>query len=208
MPTTKTMPKQIISANSMTDFMANINRANQDPTGKKVGARFVTIFTKTVPAMIAGHPFGDDLLKVSHVQMNLGVSYANCVNAQRGRENLPQDFVAKNRKWGTPVMGTPFVLHTNKITKKNPDPQPQLYLAGKVERSVEHWYEDRAGNEIPTHQVEKWLRPKSPTRQGTNKDTYWRTYGLDKVLGFKFGQTLWVVQDNLTLLKDIAAVRE
>jgi len=198
-----TMPKVVITADNMTDLMANINREGQDPSGKKVGARFITIITKTEPKMVAGHPFKDgEVLKVSRVQMNLGCNYAKIVNAQRAREGLPTDFKPEPRKWGKRIPDTPFIVHAPKG-----ETEPKLYLDGKVEKSVEHWYEDANGNEIDASKVEPWLRPKGKSRQGVKDERYWRTYEMKNILGFVFDGKVWVVSDNLRLLKDLAAVR-
>ena len=200
--TTATMQKVIISADSMAEMMAAILHKDADPNKPKIGAPFVTLITKTTPALVAANPFGGNIRKVAKVQVQLGVAYENAVNNQRNREGNSAEFKSDNRKWGKRVSGTPFVVHTPKGKA-----QPKLYIDCKVHRSVEYHYETPSGIDIDKASVTPWLRPRSASRQGVKREVYWRCYGIDKVIGFIFGGTLYAIEDNMTLLTDLLAVR-
>lgn len=199
-----TIPKVLIKADTMTEIMAAVLHKDADPNKPKIGAPFVTVVAKTQPRFVGGSPFAKgSVFKVAKVQVQLGVAYENAVNNQRSREGMSADFVADKRPWGTRVNGTPFVVHTPKGANG-----PRLYLDCKVHRSVEYRYETASGTPLDKAAVNKWVyrNPNANSRQGTDKETYWRNYPLDTVLGFIVNGTLYAVEDNMTLLSDLTAV--
>ena len=165
------------------------------------GARVVTITTKTEPALTAGNPFDkDNLFKISRVNGMVNWNYANSVNRQLGREGQPATFAAEPRKWGTRLQGLPFVVHTK-------DGGLRLYLEMKVERSLDYHYEDANGNPIDKDMVNPWLKPKGKSRQNVEKEVMLRDYRMDHIIAIATGGTVYIIEDNLRLVQDIAAVR-
>ena len=184
----------------MAKMLANVEDVVTDLSDIK-GARIVVITTKTVPAMIGGSPF-TDCFKISHIQGIINFDYAASVNRQRVKEGKVADFKPVERKWGTKLPKLPFVTHDK-------DGAVKLYLQIRVDKSLDHWYEDAAGNRLDTEAVEKWLRPKSPSRQGVDKETILRTYDMANILAIKGIEsgTTHVIDGNLRLIQDIAAIR-
>lgn len=177
------------------------------------GAKIVTITTKTVPSMIRTaddgrtNPFvgknlkDTDIRKVSRVNGMVNWSYSNAVNNQRSREEKEMDFEAKPRKWGERMKGLPFVVHVTK------DGKVKLYLEMKVERSLEHWYENTDGDRIESARIRPFLRKSSSTRQGLDKEVILRDYDLSNILSIAYGGETYIIEDNLTLAQDLAAIK-
>jgi len=168
----------------------------------KANGKFATVFTKTVPPLKAGNPFGiGNILKVSKVFVQLGCNYASCVNRQLAREDKPKDFVPSPQKWGERVEGLPFVVHT-------PDgADEKIYLECKVVASISHEYQTPSGAVIDIRLVEPWLRPHVKPEQGTDKEIVWRDYDFANIIGISYNVNSWVVEDNLRLTKDILATK-
>lgn len=167
------------------------------------GARMVVITAKTEPAMIAGSPFKGNCFKLANVSGVINWNYEKAVNRQRGREGLPQTFQAMPRKWGRRLPKLPFVLHTLKSG------QTKLYLELKVLKSLDHWYEDANGIHLDTVAVEAWLRPASPSRQNVSKEQVCRDYDMNNIVAIKGIDTgvTYVIEDNIQIVKDLAAIR-
>ena len=177
------------------------------------GAKIVTITTKTIPAMVRTaedgriNPFAGKNLrkdvsvrKIARVNGVVNWNYTNSVNRQLVREGKTADFTAHPRKWGTRMSGLPFVIHIK-------DGKVNLYLEMKVERSVEHWYEDDKGNRVNADEVKPFLKPRSVTRQGTDKEVILRDYRIDNIIAIRHEGDTYVITDNLRLTSDIAAIR-
>jgi len=181
--------------------------------GSVKGAKIVTITTKTQPSFqrtddksnpnpFCGKTVKDhDVWKISRVNGIVNWDYAKSVNRQLDREGQEADFEAKPRKWGTRLSGLPFVVHVGK------DGKVQLYLEMKVERSLDYHYEDGFGNEIPKEKVSPFLRKSGPSRQGTDNEIILRDYRMDGILAIRYQGTTYVVEGNLKLVSDIAAIR-
>ena len=186
-----TRPRNLVTAESIIDLLSAIN-----------GPRFVTLTTKTEPAMVAGNPFGKgNIRKVSRVNGIVNWDYGRSVQNQQEREGQGKTFQAEPRKWGTRLQGLPFVAHTGK------DGVFHLYLELKVEKSLEYHYEDLNGQTIPNDDVTPWLRPAGKSRQTTEKKVLLRDYRMDRIIGIAYKGTTYVIEGNLTLVQDIAAIR-
>jgi hypothetical protein len=150
------------------------------------GTTFVSFVSVTVPDLRRSdndanpNPFIGNIVKVSGVKATLNFFYENSVNNQRAREDMPMDFEAMPRKWGTRLFTadnrlTPLVEHKG-----------QFYLEVKVEESLGHHYETLDGHQIPTEQVERFLKPSYPSRQGVRKTVILRDYKLQNIIGLTY----------------------
>jgi hypothetical protein len=145
------------------------------------GARIVTLITKTQPRLTKGHNLGE-VFKVSRVNVVINFNYSNSVNRQMGREGMEQDFVAQPRKWGVRIAGTPFVSHNDK-----------LYLEAKIEKSLDHRYEDEKGDVIDSAKVTPFLpASRKPFTQTQEKEIMLRDYDMNNIIG--------ITMDNETYL--------
>lgn len=144
------------------------------------GAGFVTIQTLTeVKLEASGRAILGQVFKRARVNGVVNFRYANSVNRQRIREALAANFIAAGRKWGTHVVGTPFIVHVTKAGEW------KLYLEVKVERSLGYEYLDAQGNEIPKEQVHFYLPQKSESRQGVEKEVILRDYDVQNITGMR-----------------------
>jgi len=191
-----TAAKALIQSTDMVALLAQIR-----------AARRITIFAKTTPDLIPGNPFGTDIRKVSRVHGMVLTNYDNIVNNQRKREGKPADFVPAPRPWGTRITDTCFIVHTPKPKRKGDVTFPKMYVEIYVTNAMGHEYQREDGTPISEDEVKPWLRPESEGRQGLEEKRIIRTYEIKNVIGFKFGKTVYAVQDNLTLLQDLVAVR-
>jgi len=149
------------------------------------GNGFAHIIAKTIPAMNKGgtmgnpiNPFYGNVFKVTDVNIQAGFKYINSVNNQLGREGKTADAVAKPRKWGQRIAGTPLVEHTNKAGDY------RLYLEAKCEKVNSVRYEDSEGNAIAKADLAGWLkdRPaKSSTQANVESEIILRDYALDSI---------------------------
>lgn len=152
----------------------NVLNATQLAEVVSGGAKPVTITTTTVPDLVGGKscPLAGRVQKVSRVNGFLNFNYQNAVNRQLGREDKEQEFEAHPRKWGNRKKG--FVYYESKGEKK-------VYLEVKVEKSLDHeYYVD--GEKVSDDVVKPYLRPSSPSRQGTDKEVIVRDYRISNIL--------------------------
>ena len=153
------------------------------------GASAVTIVARTEPKMRkTGNPFAaGEVFKVSRVNGMIGWDYANSVNNQRGREGVvAADFVAHKRTWGEKIDGTPLVAHKG-----------SLYLELKVEKSLDHRFEDANGDELDDTTVDmvKTFLPvrKQAATQQTVKPIILRDYNLSTILSITYKGVCYLV---------------
>ena len=140
----------------------------------------------TFPELAKDNPFFGLVKKVSRVNGMIGWSYENAVNKQLAREDKTADFVAKPRKWGIRLIGTPLVENKG-----------NFYLEMKVEKSLDHRYEDLKGNALDDAtmaQVQRFIkiRPQSQT-QGTDKEIILRDYRLSSILSITYKGTCYLI---------------
>jgi hypothetical protein len=149
------------------------------------GATFATLLTRTDARLKkTGNPLGP-VSKVSRVNVTLGFQYDNAVNRQRTREGNVADFESAPRQWGEKVSPM-LVQHKGK-----------LYLETKVEKSLDHTFQDQNGKELPHAVVAPFLpaRRKS-NRQKTEKEILVRDYALDSIAGITIRGENFVVLDS------------
>lgn len=135
------------------------------------GATFATIVTRTDPKLRkTGNTLGP-VRKVSRVNVTLGFQYEAAVNRQRTREGSDADFIAAPRQWGKKI--SPMMVEHN----------GKFYLETKVERSLEHSFQDENGKEIPEDLVKPFLPVRSESsRQETEKEILVRDYALESIV--------------------------
>ena len=151
------------------------------------GATAVTIVARTELAMRkTGNPYVGQIFKVSRVNGMIGFRYENAVNNQLGREGEAKDFIAKPRSWGVHIDGTPLIEHKG-----------NYYLEMKVEKSLDHRYEDASGNELDdvTLDLVRAFMPvkNKPVSQGTEKEIICRDYKVEKILSITYRGTCYLV---------------
>lgn len=139
------------------------------------GAKPVSLVSVTVPKLRAGNPFGP-LRKRSYTNGMINWSYQNAVNKQRDREEIAEPFIAEPRKWGERIIRadgtlTPLVQHKGKY-----------YIEMKIEKSLDHTYQDSEGNTIENKLVDVWLpEKKDGGRQEVERPVILRDYSLENI---------------------------
>jgi|GEM_PF-1741511 len=153
------------------------------------GARPVTIKTITDPNGMFNkkdNPFWNvteqrwKIRKVATINGFINFNYENAVNRQRQREGITATFQSLPRKWGLHIKGTPLVVHIKDGDEKH-------YLEVKVEKSLA-WELIHVATSQPLDAAElalvnRWLKPKSKSRQGVQKEIVLRDYDLDSIIG-------------------------
>lgn len=142
------------------------------------GARIVTLVTTTVPDMrVKNNPYHGNLVKISKINGIVNWNYSNAINRQRLREEKTPDFVPQPRKWGTRLIGLPFVSHVKK------DGSHELYLEFKVERPLGHVYRTIEPDVlVDSKLVESFLNKKSSaSEQGLEKEVILRDYNVKTI---------------------------
>jgi hypothetical protein len=161
--------------------------------------RIVTLHTKTTPKLLkTGNPF-DDVRKVAKVQVQIGVDYPTSVENQRARENAQEalPFKSQGMSWGAFVDGIAIIEHKGK-----------LYVRTQVVRSLDYHYETADGEMLDKDSVNAFLPKRKPSAtQKVEKERMVRNYKLDSIIGIAQGDELWVMEDNVELVSDIAAIR-
>lgn len=131
-----------------------------------------------------GNPFiGSTITKSVSLSGMAGASYENMVNAQLGREDKEQTFVAQPRTWGTHV-NEYFVEHKG-----------NYYLQVKVEASSTPVYRVD-GVEVETAKLEPFLpaRGEANTQADLDKKVVIRDVKLDNLKVIRFnGEELAIV---------------
>lgn len=161
--------------------MANLTRTQlKELLSTTKGTTIVTIETETDPRMRkTNNPYSGHIVKRSKVNGMIGWNYTNSVNNQRDREGNREEFVAKPRKWGQRIIGTPLVEH-----------KESYYLELKVERAMGSTFVDvRTGNEVPKETLLEWLpKPSTSSRQDVEKEIILRDYKLDSIVKIRINK--------------------
>jgi hypothetical protein len=167
--TTQTTSATIFANPTSAVVIAIDQPALVDMLMKNKGATAVTLVTRTETTLPC-------VYKVARVNGMIGFRYENSVNNQLDREGKEADFVAKPRKWGTHIEGTPLVEHKG-----------NYYLELKVENSLDYRYESIAGIELDKDEINKQLPPKkSYPNQGTDKAIILRDYKVENILSMTY----------------------
>lgn len=166
----------------------------RDLLSTRRGAQFVTIVALTIPPMNkTGNPYYDKATKLFRVEKESEVNgvvnwnYENAVTAQRIREGHPEPlFAAEPRKWGSRVIGTPFVVH-------NVNDEVRTYLEMKVEKIIDgppiYYLDHEVIEDAKTlAHVKSWITPsKQAATQETKKEIIIRDYNLKTIKLIRFG---------------------
>ena len=179
----------------MTQLQTNVSQAVfSNPTGLTVqaitetalvemlrankGATAVTIVAKTSQSVT--------VFKVSRVNGMIGFRYDNAVNRQLAREGQQADFVAKPRKWGRHIEGTPLVEHKG-----------NSYVELKVEKSLGYRFEHFNGTPFTDAETAAWLAShpikSRPTTQGTEKEIILRDYKVDSIISITYRGVCYLI---------------
>jgi hypothetical protein len=192
----------------------NINLQNlQAELVETKGARIVSLTTAVVPELKQLIDrlcvFDYELMKISHINGIVNFKYAEAVNRQRLREaeetakklgllkiTIPEIFIAKPRKWGTKLEGTPFISHVLKNTGEH-----KLYLEIKIERSINHLYYQPSQKKIIDDKiVEPYLREKSDSNkinQEVEKEIILRDYNVKNIICIVIDGQGYFIEENL-----------
>lgn len=136
----------------------------------------------TVPEMTKrGNPYFGKTVKISRVNGMINWRYSSAVIAQLKREGKSDAFKAFPRKWGARINGTPLVCHI-------PEDGARFYLEVKVERRDVGYFNNETHQRIQTPEIERFLKDKSPSRQGTDREVLLRDYRLDHIADLRFNR--------------------
>lgn len=155
------------------------------------GAKPVTIVARTIPAVVAACPMRHDLCKYAHVNVFINVNYEKAVNRQLAREGKEADFVAGERKNKlVHVQDTPYLQHPVDGT---------LYLRCLMPKSVSYEYRTLDGTKVYSKdEITPFLRPKSSSKQGTEKEIMERDYTLSNIIAAHFdGEKYLIIPNSL-----------
>ena len=155
------------------------------------GASFVTITSRTEPAMVkfhreTGEPnphYGATKISLTNGMVNW--CYGQSVNAQRLREGNGEHFFPESRRWGQRrfynAEGQPVYDRTASV-RLSPfvDHKGWVYLELKVQNCIEHRYEAQDGTVLTDEDVAPYLPIKGESRQGVEREVILRDYTLDK----------------------------
>lgn len=117
------------------------------------GATPITFTAITEPDMYKkDNPFFGRIQKMFSANVMIGVIYENSVNTARAKEGNEEEFVAKPRKWGQRIHGTPLVEHKGQYYMEtrflNTPHSPTFFLDGKeIDKSlIAEWLKDSGSN--------------------------------------------------------------
>jgi hypothetical protein len=155
------------------------------------GASFVTITSRTEPAMVKFHRETGEpnphygATKISLVNGMVNWCYGQSVNNQRLREGNGEHFFPESRRWGQRrfynAEGQPVYDRTASV-RLSPfvDHKGWVYLELKVQNCIEHRYEAPDGTVLTDEDVAPYLPIKGESRQGVEREVILRDYTLDK----------------------------
>lgn len=165
--------------------------------------RPVTFVARTVPELVAGHPWGlagtaHAVRKLARVNGFVNVGYADAVNRQRLREGNHEVFHAAPRAWGAKVRGPRTAESGERRAERVPlvEYLDRVYLRVKRERILKYQFRDGITDEvIPGAEVLPWLkpRPSESRRQGLRRQVVERTYGLATIRQVKLDDEVYDV---------------
>lgn len=156
---------------------------------------FVSLRAVVKPTMRAtGNPWHNRVLKVVTAAGTINARYSRMVNRQRTRENLPADFKAKERSWGTKLRDCPVIEYEHEDGNKG------YYLDIKIQSRVDQYRDIETGKLIPKDALEEWLRPPQKTRQGVEKRIAMRDFRIDRIVELKIKGDVWQVRSGVAKL--------
>jgi hypothetical protein len=175
------------------DFLKISVKQFQNELQTSKGAKIVTLVTVTVPPMIIkDNPFVNKCVKISRVNGIVNWHYGNAVNRQLNKEGKKQNFIPQERKWGTRLNNSPFVVHIK-------DGETKLYLEVKVEKSLGYIYFDTETKSlIPISEILSFLKEKNSAKefQGVEKEIILRDYNVRNILCIYINQQGYIIDEN------------
>lgn len=167
--------------------MPNISRQQLVKLLSTQAATIVSLYTETSVKMnktVNGlpNPYCDRVTKQCKVNGVINFDYTNAVNNRRDKEGHPDVFVAKERKWGQRIAGTPLVENKGKF-----------YLEISVQRCLEHRL--MLDGKIAPDDVKDYMKERGPEgeRQELDKPLVLRDYSLDSILAIQMNGQLYSV---------------
>jgi hypothetical protein len=126
---------------------------------------------------ITGEPTPEDVAECEkHNGMGgmIGISYSNCVNNQRSRENKEMDF--------EPCPLQSWQKRDNNIIRHNKTGKAYLPVMVQNSKNNNPVYIGKYGNVLNYEDIKEYLPQKSKSkRQGTEKEIIWRTIAFDSI---------------------------
>jgi len=135
------------------------------------------------------NPFGE-IRKMSRISAFVGVDYSRSVNLERARENRPETFQAKERKWGQKLSEC-LIRH---------ETTGELYLAVRVLHAARptYLYQRSAGfwSPVSKAQIQPWLpvEKSAAEAQGVDREVCYRNYRLDSIASIRLDGVFYRVR--------------
>lgn len=130
--------------------------------------------------------------KTSTIFGIIGGRYANAVNNQRTREDIPADFVPQDHKWASYVDDSPVMQHNN---------SGDLYLAIQrrpAKNTNKTVFTDASGNVMKREDIAGYLKDRPRTSdsgsQGTDTPIQWLTLKLANVIECRINGEVFTVK--------------
>lgn len=169
--------------------------------------RIVVIVTFTRPKLLKRNrktgipcPYAAGVERRTERKGMIGVSYENCVNRQRGREETPLDqngeiqFFEAGQLWsglGRHIPGSRFLVEHSRTGKR--------YLTFRPERNLLDQWIDLATNEMLDPIIlEDYLPlpPQDSGKQGTEVATSWRTIAIENIVQLRSGDFYDIIPEK------------
>lgn len=154
---------------------------------QKPGAKIVGMTTRTQPKLlkksrITGEPCPHkEVTRITERTVIIACNYESCVNRQRAREDMPNDFRAEElwKGKGKHVENHPFLIeHTE---------TGQQYVAlMNLRTNKDDWF-DENNNPLDPAALKDYLpKPQEHSKQGTDKKVFWRTIEISNVVAVRY----------------------
>jgi hypothetical protein len=162
----------------------------KDPT-------FLGLHVETVPEMRkGGNPFLGRVYTRQHHNCQINFNYQAAVNRVLDKEGKEADFQASPLKWGTPIEGTPFLVHT-----KKGDSSPTVYLRTRILHSKmkEFFLDGKFVDSIPLReQILSFIPAKSESYQhqgvSSEHEVIVRTFKMDSIKAAIYRGETYIVE--------------
>lgn len=162
----------------------------KDPT-------FLGLYVETVPEMRkACNPFTGRVYTRQHHNVQINFRYEAAVNRMLTKEGKEASFEASPLKWGTPVDGTPFLIHT-----KKGNTAPTIYLRTRVLHSnmKEFYLDGKFVDSIPLlEQIKSFIPAKSESYQhqgvSAENEVVVRTFKMESIKAIVMKGETYIVE--------------
>ena len=159
------------------------------------GATPATIIAETPVIMPkTNNPYHEKIIKRQKSNVFINFDYAKSVNAKLVKEGKTPDFVAKPRKWGTKLPGTPIVFHAEK---------QKYYLETRFlgnEPKIEYFLLNENGAKENTEKslFEQFLKPSPPSsseNQGLEEAVVLRDFDIANIYSIAVDGKTYIRKD-------------